>query len=241
MRISTLILAVLLSILLSGCGKMLYRSAEKAFQKGLKEQPYDAIIVPGYPFNGQKWDMILQLRIHWAHYLYKQGYTKNIIFSGSAVATEYIESRVMANYAEALGVPRENLFTEERAQHSTENIYYSYRLAKDNGFEKIALSTDPIQTSYMRRFIKRFELPVGLLPTVIDTIKVLNLYEPKINLENTTKENFQKLSDRENFFQRFKGTMGKYIVWHEEDLKKKKHIRKFKDRTIPSSSVSKEP
>jgi len=138
-------------------------------------------------------------------------------------------------------VPREHIFTEERAEHSTENIYYSYRLAKDKGFTKIALSTDPIQTSYMRRFIKRFELPIGLLPTVINTVKTLNVYEPKIDPSNTIKENFQKLSDRENFFQRFKGTMGKYIEWHEEDLKKKKFRRKFKDRMIPSSPGSQEP
>ncbi|CAG5072078.1 hypothetical protein DYBT9623_04015 [Dyadobacter sp. CECT 9623] len=241
MKITTLILSGILSLFLSGCGKMLYRSAEKEYHKGMKQQPYDAIVVPGFPYDGKKWDMVLQLRIHWAHYLYSKGYTKNIIFSGSAVATKYIESRVMANYAEALGVPREHLFTEERAQHSTENIYYSYRLAKDQGFTKIALSTDPIQSSYMKRFIKRFELPIGLLPTVIDTVKTLNLYEPKIDVTNAIAENFQKLSDRENFFQRFQGTMGKYIEWHEEDLKTKKLRRKYKDRMIPSSPENQEP
>ncbi|WAC12898.1 YdcF family protein [Dyadobacter pollutisoli] len=218
---------------------MLYRSADKAFQKGLENQPYDAVIVPGFPYNGQKWDMVLQMRIHWANYLYTRGYTKNIIFSGSAVATPYVESKVMASYAQALGIPREHLFTEEKAEHSTENVYYSYRLAKDLGFSKIALATDPVQTSYMRKFIKRFELPIGLMPTVIDTLKVLNLYEPKIDPKPTMKEGFVKLSDREGFFQRFRGTMGKYIVWHEEDLKKKKHRRKFKDRMIPTSSESK--
>lgn len=220
---------------------MLYRAADKAFQKGVKDQPYDAIIVPGFPYNGQKWDMVLQMRIHWAYYLYSKGFTKNIIFSGSSVATPYIESRVMATYAEALGVPKEHLFTEERAQHSTENVYYSYRLAKDNGFTKIALSTDPIQNSYMRRFIKRFDLPIGLMPTVIDTLKILNLYEPKIDLTHTKRADFQKLSDRENFFERFRGTMGKYIEWHEEDLKTKKLRRKYKNRIVPSSAKKKEP
>jgi uncharacterized SAM-binding protein YcdF (DUF218 family) len=240
-RILPFILSVVIVLSLSGCGKMLYRAADKAFQKGLKEQPYDAVIVPGFPYNGEKWDMILQMRIHWAHYLYSKGYAKNIIFSGSAVATPYIESRVMANYAQALGVPREHLFTEERAEHSTENVYYSYRLAKDQGFTKLALATDPIQTSYMRKFIKRFALPIGLLPTVVDTLKVLNLYEPKVALDSSMKEGFVKLSDRENFFQRFRGTMGRYIVWHEEDLKKKKHRRKFKDRMIPASTARNEP
>ena len=220
---------------------MLYRSAEKAFHQGLKEQPYDAVIVPGFPYNGEKWDMVVQMRVHWAYYLYAKGYTKNIIFSGSAVATPYVESKVMANYAHALGVPRENLFAEEKAEHSTENVYYSYRLAKDLGFTKLALATDPIQTSYMRRFIKRFELPIGLLPTVVDTLKVMNLYEPKLDHKLAIRDGFVKLSDRENFFQRFRGTMGKYIAWHEEDLKTKRLRRKYKDRMIPASTAKNEP
>jgi uncharacterized SAM-binding protein YcdF (DUF218 family) len=234
-RIANLLFSVLVSLLLSGCGKMLYRSAEKAFEKGSRQAPYDAVIVPGFPYNGQKWDMVLQLRIHWAHYLYAKGYTKNIIFSGSAVATPYVESRIMASYAQALGVPREHIFTEEKAEHSTENVYYSYRLAKDLGFSKIALATDPVQTSYMRRFIKRFQLPIGLLPTVIDTVKTINVYEPKIDPNEAIKADFVKLSDREGFFKRFRGTMGGYIYWHEEDLKTKKYRRRYKDRTIPSS------
>ena len=227
--------------LTSGCTKIWYRSAEKAYHKGVENQPYDAIIVPGFPFNGEKWDMVLQMRIHWAKYLYQKGYTKNVIFSGSAVATHFTESKVMATYAEALGIPGENLFTEEKAEHSTENVYYSYRLAMTLGFKMIALATDPIQTSYMRKFIKKFELPIGLLPTVIDTLKILDLYEPEINPEKAIRKDFVKLSSRENFFQRFKGTMGQYIVWHEEDLKKKRFRRRFKNRMIPVSSITKEP
>jgi uncharacterized SAM-binding protein YcdF (DUF218 family) len=220
-----------------GCGSMLNNASERAFKKGLKKQPYDAVIIPGFPYSGDKWDMILQMRIHWAHYLYVKGYTKNIIFSGAAVATPYIESKVMAEYAHALGVPRERIFTEEKAQHSTENVYYSYRMAKGLGFTNIALATDPVQTTYMQRFIKRHELPVELMPVIIDTLKVLNLYEPKTNTENCIQENFVKLSDKENFFKRFRGTMGKNIIWYEEDLKKSKYKRKYKDRIIPSDVV----
>lgn len=185
--------------------------------------------------------MVHKMRIHWAKYLYNQGYTKNIIFSGSAVATPYVESKVMALYAEELGIPKDRIFTEEKAEHSTENVYYSYRLAKELGFRKIALASDPFQSSYMGKFMRKFEIPVALLPTVIDTLKVLNLYEPAIDPASTMKEGFVKLSARENFFQRFKGTMGKYIIWHEEDLKKKKYRRRFKDRMVPAAALSKEP
>lgn len=229
------------SAFLQGCTKIFYRSAEKAYQKGLQDQPYDVIIVPGFPYEGKEWDMVHKMRIHWANYLFKKGIAKNVIFSGSAVATPYIESKVMAYYGESLGIPAKNIFTEEKAQHSTENVYYSYRLAKDLGFKKIALATDPFQSSYMGKFMRKFEIPVALLPTVIDTLKILDMYEPKIDASPAMVKDFVKLSAKENFFQRFKGTMGKYIIWHEEDLKKKKYRRRFKDRMIPAPGSSKEP
>ncbi|MCF0056966.1 YdcF family protein [Dyadobacter sp. CY356] len=207
----------------------------------MKDQPYDVIIVPGFPYQGKEWDMVHKMRIHWAYYLYKKGIARNVIFSGSAVATPYIESRVMSYYAESLGISAKHIFTEEKAQHSTENVYYSYRLAKKLGFKKIALATDPFQSRYMGKFMRKFEIPVALLPTVIDTLKILDLYEPKIDPKPAIVDNFQKLSARENFFERFKGTMGQYIIWHEEDLKKKKYRRRFKDRMIPASGLSKEP
>ena len=219
---------------------MLFKSAAREYEKGLTNQPYDAIIVPGFPYNGHTWDRVHAMRIIWAKYLYKNGYTKNIIFSGSAVATPYIESKVMASYAEKLGIPSANLFTEEKAEHSTENVYYSYRLAKEKGFAKIALATDPYQTGYMKKFMRKFELPIALLPIVIDTLRTLEHFEPDIDPTLALKSGFVRLSDRQGFFARFKGTIGKYIVWHEEDLKKKKYRRRFKERMVPTGVLSKE-
>ena len=218
---------------LLGCGKSFYKAADKSFQNGIQSQPYDAIIVPGYPHNGESWDRVVQMRVYWAKYLYDKGYAKNIIFSGGAVATKYIESRIMAYYAHALGVRSENLFTEERAEHSTENVYYSYRLAKENGFKKIALATDPFQSRYMQKFSKKFELPINFLPMVIDTLKTFSMEEPAIDPKPAIQEGFVKLSDRENFFERFRGTLGKNIKWHEEDLKKKKFKRRYRENIIP--------
>jgi len=219
---------------------MFLKSAAREYKKGVANQPYDAIVVPGFPYNGQNWDRVHAMRIIWAKFLFEKGYTKNIIFSGSAVATPYIESRIMADYAEALGIPRTNLFTEEKAEHSTENVYYSYRLAKEKGFAKIALATDPYQTGYMKKFMRKFELPIALLPVVIDTLRTLDHFEPKIDPSSAIKNGFVKLSERQRFFARFKGTIGKYIVWHEEDLKKKRFRKRFKNRMVPTGAPSKE-
>ena len=219
---------------------MFRNSAAGEYRNGVANQPYDAIIVPGFPYNGQNWDRVHAMRIIWAKFLFDKGYTKNVIFSGSAVATPYIESRIMADYAEALGLPKNILFTEERAEHSTENVYYSYRLAKEKGFAKIALATDPYQNGYMKKFMRKFDLPIALLPVLIDTLRTLDHFEPKIDPSVSIKNGFVKLSERQHFFARFKGTIGKYIVWHEEDLKKERFRRRFKNRMIPTGVLSKE-
>ena len=142
-KTSKYLLPILLFTLV-GCSS-LFHSTKGTFAKGLKHQPYDVIIVPGYPFEGESWNTVIKMRVTWAKYLFDKGYTKNIIFSGGAVYSPYIESRIFKAYAIAKGVPSENIFTEERAQHSVENIYYSYRIAKEKGFEKIALATDAFQ------------------------------------------------------------------------------------------------
>ena len=122
---------IIFFFLLSGCSS-LFHSTKRTLQKSLEEEPYDVIIVPGYPYTetDSTWNNVHKIRVEWANYLYQKGYTKNIIFSGGAVYSPYVESRIMKLYAEQLEIPSENIFTEESAEHSTENVYYSYRLAK---------------------------------------------------------------------------------------------------------------
>lgn len=215
-----------------GCRKSFNNSAKKSFVNGIKKQPFDAIIVPGYPYNGVTWDSTIKMRVYWAKYLFDHGYAKNIIFSGGAIATKYIESRIMAAYANVLGIPYVHLFTEENAEHSTENVYYSYRLAKGYGFEKIALATDPFQNGFMEKFVRKYELPIDFLPMVVDSVSKLSTFEPEIDPKSTIKKDFIKLSDRENFFQRFRGTLGMNIRWYEDDLKKNKFKRRYRERIV---------
>lgn len=208
------------------------RATKSRYEKGLASQPYDAIIVPGYPYKGEPWNAVLTIRIHWANYLYKKGVAKNIIFSGGAVYSNYTESKVMAIYAVALGIPSAHIFTEETAEHGTENVYYAYRLAKKNGFNNIALATDPYQTKHMRRFIRKYDLPVKLLPIVFDTLVTQNRDEPHIDASPAIKENFVSIIKRESLYHRIRGTFGKNIIWQEDDLKKKRFKRKYRKRMV---------
>ena len=133
---SIFILSILTATLI-GCSFSKRKSYEY-FQQAKKNAPYDAIIVPGVPHDGKSWSSIMNIRVSWADYLYKKGITKNIIFSGGAVYTKYSEAKIMAEYGKALGIPEEHIFTDTNAEHSTENVYYSYLIAKKQGFKKIA-------------------------------------------------------------------------------------------------------
>ena len=175
---------------------------------------YDVIVVPGVPLEDGVWSRTMKGRIYWAKYLYDQGMTKNIMFSGSAVYTPYYEGIIMSLYAKALGIPADHIYYETEAEHSTENIYYSYEKAKSLGFKKIALASDPFQTKLLSRFTrKKISTKVDMLPLVKDTLKMLEstMIDPVIDIEKAYKENFVSIKKRESFFKRLQGTLGHNI------------------------------
>lgn len=189
----------------------LNRSAVKTYEENITNRPYDAIIVPGFPYENPSWHDVMMIRVYWSHYLYENKIAKNIIYSGSAVYSPYIESKIMAEYGKALGIPEENIFTDTLAEHSTENVYYSYKLAQKLGFEKIALATDPFQATMLKSFVKQKKLQVDFLPIVFDTLKNIEKPEPQIDPSVAYVEDFEPLKEREGFFKRIGGTMGKNI------------------------------
>jgi uncharacterized SAM-binding protein YcdF (DUF218 family) len=172
---------------------------------------YDMIVVPGVPFVDGKWSNTMKARIYWSKYLYDKGIAKNIMYSGSAVYSPYCEAVIMALYAEKIGIRKENIFTETLAEHSTENIYYSYKKSRKLGFHRIALASDPFQTKMLRRFTRKIiGSEVGLIPFVTDTLKAMEsrMTDPEIDYQKAFVTNFIPLPSREKFLKRLKGTRG---------------------------------
>ncbi|MFM1875429.1 MAG: hypothetical protein RL266_1166 [Bacteroidota bacterium] len=193
-------------------------STRTAFEKAEPHMPFDAVIVPGVPFD-TAWSNVMRARVLWAYHLYTNGHTKNIIFSGSAVYTPYIEARIMAEYAKKLGVPAEHVFTEERAEHSTENVFYSYYMAKDLGFQNVALATDPFQSKMVRSFAKRKKLDLQYVPAMFDVIGV-QYGGTNVTIDPSVAKvtDFVALPDREGFFKRLAGTMGKNLKYEPKEI-----------------------
>lgn len=185
--------------------------AKKSYADAQKEKPYDVVIVPGVPYEGENTTGVMKMRLYWAKLLYDSGITKNIIFSGSSVYTPYVESIVMKIMADSLGVPADHLFSETKAEHSTENVYYSWKMAKGLGFNKIALATDPFQAGMLRSFIKRYCPGMKSVPIIFDTMNIDEKSLPKIDASTAFVSNFVPITSRETFWQRLKGTMGRKV------------------------------
>jgi hypothetical protein len=182
-------------------------------KRSVKEGPYDVIIVPGFPYREKRGTgLILRVRIKWAHYLISEGIAKNVIFSGGAVYTPFIESQVMALHASALGIPSKHIFCETKAEHSTENIVYSVRLAKELGFEKIAVATGPFQSAFLSKYVNDHTIPVSFISiTKLSGGKIDHAGFPNIDPSSAFVEDFASLKERESRKERHQGTLGNKI------------------------------
>lgn len=172
---------------------------------------YDLVIVPGVPLENGKWSNVMKERILWSKFLFDKGIAQNIMYSGSAVYTPYKEGIIMALYAHALGIPKENIYSETKAEHSTENIFFSYKLAKNLNFKSIAIASDPFQTRMLRKFTrKRIDAHIDLIPFVFDSLSAMPLKttEPVIDIRKAFVKDFVSLPDRENFLERIRGSWG---------------------------------
>ncbi len=103
------------------------------------------------------------------------------------------------------------------AQHSTENMWYSYLLGKKNGFENMALATDPFQTRMLYRFGKKKLKPVKFLPVIFDTLRTLNHTTLQIDYLPYKINNFKSIVETQSKWYRLRGTMGKHINFKKNE------------------------
>lgn len=214
MKNITLLLCCFLSgaLALSACNTR--KAAQSRYAAVKSFVPFDVIIVPGIPYNPPGWDSVMKGRVLWSWILYKNGYAKNIIYSGGDVYSPYVESLIMGLYGQKLGIPQEHIFYDTLARHSTENVYYSYKLAQQLGFKSIAVATDPFQSFMLRGFTRRrFGTPVYHLPFITDSLSVYNTVHPTIDPTAAFRDDFISIKKEEGFWKRMKGTIGRNINW----------------------------
>ncbi len=216
-RMLYIILFLLLVTGLMGCVSTKKRPVRLFREVVASGRQFDAIIVPGVPFVNGQWDTTMKGRVLWSCFLYQQGIARNIIYSGGAVYSPYAEAKIMGLYAQQLGIPEAHIFYDTLAEHSTENVYYAYLLAREQGFKSIALATDPFQSAMLKRFTrKRFATEIVHLPFIADTLKTLNHVRPLIDPSAAYVSPFRAITERESFWRRVGGTLGLRIKWEQK-------------------------
>ena len=217
--IRLLFLAITALVLTSSCAYQKF--SRKYYEQAKKDAPYDCIIVTGIPYtDSSNSGLIFTARVLWSKYLFDQGITKNIIYSGAAVSTPYYEGKVMKLMADTLGVPKDHTFAEIKAEHSTENVYYGMKMAHKLGFKKIAVAADAFQVKILRKFIIARCQNMALIPIVYESVipdrKTYMTLLPRIDLKAAAADStYVRLSDRESFAERWRGTQGKHIKYEE--------------------------
>lgn len=159
--------------------------------------PYDVVIIPGLPFDTPTPNNLFKARMLWSKDLYDKGLVKNIIYSGAAVHTPYIEGEVMKEISMLLGIPAEHTFAETKAEHTVNNIEEGLKLARQMGFSKVAVATDPFQTAFLKRHIDKNKLPIALLPFDLDSFSRFEKQAlPHFNSERAFVKDFVPLKER---------------------------------------------
>jgi vancomycin permeability regulator SanA len=187
-------------------------SQNRDYKKAEQMKPIDVIIVPGLPLYNGQWDTLLKARIIWSDYLYKKGIASNVLYSGNAVYTKWREGPSMALFAAQLGIKNENILIDTIAEHSTENLFYGYQLAKEKGFKTIAVATDPFQCSLLNKYAKKhFKETIYFIPIIYDSIRDEMKIQLQIDSTLNIKPNFIPLEERQDYKERLNGTRGKHI------------------------------
>jgi uncharacterized SAM-binding protein YcdF (DUF218 family) len=96
---------------------------------------FDAILVLGTPADSEGNPTPGQLaRVTEAVREYERGIAPRLIVTGGSTRRGYVEARVMARSAEAMGVPASSIFEEPQALNTIQNACYSVRMMNSHGW-----------------------------------------------------------------------------------------------------------
>jgi uncharacterized SAM-binding protein YcdF (DUF218 family) len=106
---------------------------------------FDAIIVLGYPATADGDPSPRELAsVNEAVREYERGVAPRLIFTGAAVANQFVEAQVMAQAAEAQGIPAEAVLKEVQARNTIQNACFTARLMKAHGWDSAEVIANPV-------------------------------------------------------------------------------------------------
>jgi hypothetical protein len=104
---------------------------------------HDVILVLGCPNDDDGAPSACQTkRADIAVAFMKSGYGKRFITTGGAVHNAFVEAETLKTLLVERGVPEADVLTEPEAEHTDENIYYSTKIMKAEGYTNALVVSD---------------------------------------------------------------------------------------------------
>lgn len=140
-----LLVVVLLLLIVWPAADLAYVSTDNETDYAV---PSDVIIVLGCPSYERNvisttFSACVQARAHHAASLYQRGLAAHIIPTGGLTGPPPSEAAAMAQLMQKDGVPLAAIALEEQARDTVQNIQFSRRLMRDNGWRTAILVTEP--------------------------------------------------------------------------------------------------
>lgn len=160
---------------------VIFFSVFKAPRKKQKQEIYDCAIICGYPANNDgSPSLIMKSRVEAGVELYQQGKIKYLILSGGAVQNEFIEAKVMADYAISLGIDSSKIIMESQSRSTYHNLMYCTKILKEHNFKQCIVVTNSWHLRKADHYARKFKLSYVMVsckaPETFSLSKILKLH-----------------------------------------------------------------
>jgi len=146
---------------------------------------FDTILVLGCPvlLSGQPSPEERE-RVTEAVKEFKAGRANHMIFSGGPTENQFVEGQVMANLAQAQGVPEANITVEGKSQNTIQNIYFSNQIMQQNGWTSVEVVSSPSHLPraglILQHYRFKWRTHASHWPTEYDWLKIGMLYTGEV-------------------------------------------------------------
>jgi hypothetical protein len=155
-------------------------------------EPFDVVVIPGCPSEMDGTPSYCQMgRAAQAALLWKDGWTRFFIVSGSDVHSPYVEAEAISQLMSSLGVPADRVFLERDALHTDENVYYSMLLAERLGLSSVAVASSEGAAEWMCEVMASWGHTCGAIGTNVGELSAyLPLHESELRRLRATRVQF---------------------------------------------------
>jgi uncharacterized SAM-binding protein YcdF (DUF218 family) len=127
-------------------GLVAWAAIERALvpKSNTAQDHFDVLIVLGTPVDADGNPSPRELaRVTEAVHEYERGVAPRIIFTGGAVANQFVEAQVMARTAEAQGIPASAVLEDPAARNTMENTCNALGIMRSHGWESAEVISSP--------------------------------------------------------------------------------------------------